>query len=286
MAASDTRLRPLSRLTQAVRREKPVGPPSTPGDWENGPPDFVGAGVQRAGTTWLHELLITHPLVHANQDVPKELHFFDDLVFESNPADGVAASYARWFPRPSGCLVGEWTPRYLHNPWTPGLLRVAAPDAKVLISFRDPLSRFWSGLEHARRRETRAGRRMTALLADDAASRSRYGAQLGNFLRYIPRDQVLILQYERACRDPQRELDRIWRFLGLTPVEVPEAVLRRPVGVTDQQLEPLERDPATAEAVASYLDRDIADFLQLAPEIDPELWPQWNAVASGLAASG
>ena len=35
-------------------------PPVGPGE-ETGPPDFVGIGVQKAGTTWWFELVLTHP---------------------------------------------------------------------------------------------------------------------------------------------------------------------------------------------------------------------------------
>jgi hypothetical protein len=252
--------------------------------WSIGPPDFIGVGVQRAGTTWLYDLLAMHPGIHVNPDVPKELHFFDELIFDADPTKGIEERYARWFPRPRGQLTGEWTPRYLHNLWTPWLVSVAAPRAKLLVSFRDPVERFWSGLEHARRREIRKGGSLTATFADDAAARSRYGAQLHNLLRHVPREQLLIIQYERAAQDPQAELNRIWRFLGLETMELPSAVLSQRIGALSRDLPPLHRAEEVEEGLVAQLERDIADFLEAATEIDAGLWRRWNSVLARLDA--
>src|SRR6516162_10204326 len=42
-----------------------------------GAPDFVGIGVQKAGTTWWYSLLAAHPDVSSRLDIHKERHFFD-----------------------------------------------------------------------------------------------------------------------------------------------------------------------------------------------------------------
>jgi hypothetical protein len=50
-------------------------------------PDFVGVGVQRAGTTWWFRELSRHQDV-AGKDVIKELHYFDAFSNrELTPAD-------------------------------------------------------------------------------------------------------------------------------------------------------------------------------------------------------
>jgi hypothetical protein len=277
----------IRRYAQKMRAGRPAGHGKIPQPsvgWSTGPPDFIGVGVQRAGTTWLYDLLTTHPGIHVNPDVPKELHFFDELVFDADPTKDIEQRYARWFPRPRGQLAGEWTPRYLHNLWTPWLISAAAPRAKLLVSFRDPVERFWSGLEHARRREIRKGASLTAIFADDAAARSRYGAQLRNLLRHVPREQLLVIQYERAAEDPQAELNRIWRFLGLETMELPPAALNQRLGALPKDLPPLHRAEEVEEGLVAHLERDIADFLETAPEIDVGLWRRWNTVMARLGA--
>src|SRR5262249_46493046 len=111
-----------------------------------GPPDFVGIGTQRAGTSWWHRLVLAHPGVYRRPDARKELHFFQ-LGAATNGIESPAAYHAS-FPRPPATITGEWTPRYIYDPWTPRLLRAVAPDAKLLVLLRDPVARFVSGIHH------------------------------------------------------------------------------------------------------------------------------------------
>src|SRR4051794_28721229 len=59
---------------------RPADPPSCPEGWSVGPPDFVGVGAQRCGTSWWHRLIVAHPDVCFNRELhTKEVHFFDAL---------------------------------------------------------------------------------------------------------------------------------------------------------------------------------------------------------------
>ena len=51
-------------------------PPRAVGNEVTGAPDFVGIGVQKAGTTWWYEALCAHPHVYSRDDIHKERHFF------------------------------------------------------------------------------------------------------------------------------------------------------------------------------------------------------------------
>ena len=42
-----------------------------------GPPDFIGVGTQRSGTTWWFQTLLGHPQIRPPRGRRKELHFFD-----------------------------------------------------------------------------------------------------------------------------------------------------------------------------------------------------------------
>ena len=119
-----------------------------PRGWETGPPDFVGIGAQRSGTSWWFGQISRHPAVVAPSG--KELHYFDrfwNAEFTATDGDG----YRALLPRPPGKTTGEWTPRYMYDPWTLPLLQLCAPTAKILVLLRDPWDRFISGLGHERR---------------------------------------------------------------------------------------------------------------------------------------
>jgi hypothetical protein len=255
-------------------------PPPWPRDWEIGPPDFVGVGVQRAGTTWWYRLLCDHPGIQRARG--KEAHFFD-AYFEREFSDSDVDAYHRLFPRPRGSLIGEWSPRYLHDFWTPALLRRAAPEAKVLVLLRDPLQRYQSGIRHelaAVNRAVRRGRRphFGAMGANESLSRSLYSRQLEILLERFDRDQVLVLQFERCVQDPADELRRTYEFLGAEPVDhLPEALTERVGGAHPR----LELTGEVTEAAREMILRDAARLTALVPEIDLDLWPSCGGAGGG-----
>ena len=153
---------------------QPPPSPPCPDGWQTAPPDFVGVGAQRSGTTWWTALIADHPQVA--RMVTKELHFFDDFA-NSGPSPDVARQYARYFPRPPGRVAGEWTPRYMFDLWTPALLRRCAPDAKLLVLLRDPVERYRSHLARARKRAEQRGRSLSPALTNEAIARGRYWAR-------------------------------------------------------------------------------------------------------------
>jgi hypothetical protein len=185
-----------------------------PDDWTPGPPDFVGVGTARSGTTWWDRLINSHPLVSRPPDTPKEVHFFDDH-WEHGLGAGDIERYHACFARPSGHLSGEWTPGYMLDAWTPALLHEAAPESRLLVLLRDPVERFRSGRTLAENRFTVGS---TARAAANAAfNRGIYADQLLRLLTAFPHEQVLVLQYEQCVADPRAQLERTFDFIGLEP---------------------------------------------------------------------
>ena len=246
-------------------------PPARPRGWIVGPPEFIGIGAQRSGTTWWYGLICDHPEVHPAYG--KELHFFDryrDREFTT--ADSNA--YHAKFPRPSGSITGEWTPRYMHDFWAPPLLRAAAPEARLIVLLRDPWKRFRSGVTHETavlsRRVTRAkAAYVQQLMLNDALSRSLYADQLERLLDHFERSKVLVLQYERCLQDPVAELERTYAFLGLDPSHRPSRIDRTVGRVYGEGELPAHFRRAAARSIA----RDAARLPTYAPEIDLDLWP-------------
>ena len=101
-------------------------PPPTADGERTGPPDFVGIGAQKSGTTWWFGSIVAHPGVFHRTSIHKERHFFARFATEPfGPAQ--VGAYHAWFPRPAGTITGEWTPDYLCQPWVAPLLCRAAP---------------------------------------------------------------------------------------------------------------------------------------------------------------
>ena len=233
-------------------------------------PDFVGVGVQKAGTSWWYELLVGHPDIYHHLPFHKERHFFSHFATRDLTDDEIL-EYYRWFPRPPGMLTGEWTPDYVHQPWTPAMLRRAAPHTKVLVLLRDPVERYRSGLDHHRQR----GEHITAVIATDAFSRGLYGEQLQRLERSVPREQILVLLFEECRDEPQRHLARTVSFLGIPSGYAPESPSRS-VGST-----------ARVSSLSEYRRRELSELYQhdlallaaMHPEVDLERWPSYRALA-------
>jgi hypothetical protein len=258
--------------TQFVRPPQ-LRPPACPEGWETAPPDFVGVGAQRCGTTWWYEQIVLHPRVTFEDGIHrKEAHYFDRLSGVDLLSPEQVEYYARYFPRPpSGQIAGEWTPRYLLYPWVPRQLAQAAPGTRVLVLLRDPVDRYASGLRwQSRLLDGRPGAGNLTLekIVRQQRRRGFYAAQVERLLEAFPRDQVLILQYER-CRDRfEEELARTYEFLGLDSAFRPGQEGTRPEPSAGNGLPDAERDELARDYAA-----DVKRLIEIAPEIDASLWP-------------
>ncbi len=241
-------------------------PPLGPGD-EAGPPDFVGIGVQKAGTSWWYELIAAHPGVSARPHIHKERHFLSRFGTESFGPPEIEA-YHGWFPRRPGTLAGEWTPDYVDFPWVPPLLAMAAPQARLLLMVRDPVERFRSGLAHQWRHQAS----VTGATVADAVARGFYHRALAPWSEYIDDGRLMVLQYERCTEDPAGQLARSYRFLGLPDDFVPPN-LHRPVGATTDGKVHLA-DDARRRLVDAYTP-DVEALAAQFPELDLALWPNF-----------
>jgi hypothetical protein len=276
IAARQTAIRAL-RAVRKVRGHKPPGPgdpPAMPDGWIVAPPDWVGIGAQKAGTSWWSALIHQHPDVHRAGRQPKELHFFD--AYWERPFDAdVAHTYARYFPRPEGGIAGEWTPGYMIDFWTPALLREAAPDARVLVLLRDPLERYRSSMAHT---DDMSRAPLSRNDAAGAFQRGLYAQQLRRVFAAFPREQVLLLQYERCRDDPASELARTFDFLGLPAATLPGGSFDRPVNPTTARKQELPAD--LRAALARAYRPDLEALPDLAPGIDVHRWPTWELARS------
>ena len=258
---------PRNRWTRRFLRRFP---PAAPSGWTIGPPDFVGVGAQRSGSSWWFRVALdSHPSVVRVDTGLKELHYFDRFWDGDVPADFVER-YHRNFPRPAGGVTGEWTPRYMYDHWSLRLLRRAAPEARILVILRDPIERYRSALE-AWRRPLSLGRSLEAI--GGAVARSTYAPQLNHVFALFDRQQVLVLQYERCTANTAAEIERTWRFLGLdmelaspaTPSEAAQAPRPKP-----------DLAAGSREELVTLLRPDVERVVELCPEIDVSLWPSFS----------
>jgi hypothetical protein len=253
----------------------PPPPPQAPPGWRTGPPDFVGVGFQRCGTTRWYNLIAAHPEV-TRPVAMKELHFFDRF-HSGGFGEGDIAAYREYFPRREGQVVGEWTPLYASAPWIPPLLARAAPQARLLMIVRDPVERLISGLALDAAVAGRRGMPLSRHAPLEAFARGLYHAELSLLQRHFDRSRLLMLQYERCAAEPEAELRRTFAFLGL----------REDAPITGLEAHPRRRDekprfdPATRAAYFEAYREDVERLAEDFPELDLSLWPNFAHLAGG-----
>jgi hypothetical protein len=247
--------------------------PAIPEGASIGPPDFIGVGVHKAGTTWWWALLVGHPDIDG---VPrrKELHLLERMR-EGPISQDQKDWYYRQFPRLPGHLAGEWTPRYMAMPPMPAVISEVAPEAKLLTIVREPVERYRSGFKQwheqtkrrSLKRNEKAGKR-------EALMRGFYGRQIQRMVDAVGRDQILVLQYEQCVREPAAQFARTLDFLGAAPYLPEERLLTIRYNATVGTKGALAKKEE-AELVAEY-EPEVALLKELMPDLDLSLWPRFK----------
>lgn len=280
-------LKEMARTTVTVGQEtltlitQPVTPmtmprqaPPTPEGWQPGPPDFVGVGAARCGTTWWWSLISQHER-YAQAGARKELHFFDHYM---GVEDVDPLEYHRYFPKPpgEGMFAGEWTPRYMYDFWTPPMLSRIAPETKILVLLRDPVQRVLSNLALIRSRNIA----LSHSLLHQQIARGLYAQQLLMLFQHFSPEQVLVMQYEQCVREPVAQVRRTFEFLGVDPDGWrPERPPTEKVNAS--RAEKPVFSPQTLDGMELAFQSDLSLLFGLVPTLDPDLWPT-AARAAGL----
>lgn len=236
--------------------------------------DFLVAGVQKGGTTALHDYLAEHPAL--GLPATKELHFFDDEG-QDWAAPDVAGYHARFAGLEGRERWGEATPIYVY--WPQSLPRIARyrPDMRLVLVFRDPVARAWSHW----RMETARGfddapfawaiREGRARVDDPAApgchrvysyvERGFYADQLARAHALFGRDRVLSMRSEDLDAEPEATLAAVWRVLDVAPPPGPVRPRRANVGA-ERDLGSAFTDEDRAYLAGLYRE-DLARFAEL-----------------------
>ncbi|NOY98542.1 MAG: sulfotransferase domain-containing protein [Chloroflexi bacterium] len=185
-------------------------------------PNFLIIGSQKAGTTTLHRVLRQHPQIYMPET--KEINFFfkDELYRRG------AEFYARYFAEAADePLRGEASPGYICHPDAPARIHALLPDAKLILTVREPirraLSQYWDNRRHLSEPHTFA-QAVDLYLGDEYVpgqkgyfSRGTYMRYIRNYLAHFPRRQLLVLVFEEMLAEPRAFYRRIFEFLGVDP---------------------------------------------------------------------
>ncbi len=193
-------------------------------------PDFLVIGAMRAGTTSLYRYLHAHPGAFL---APKELQFFTDHFGKG------LDWYADQFREASDTqLLGEATADYFARRSAMDRIAQTVPDARLVVTMREPVARAWSHYWLLRERGIE-DREFARALSDELAAVERdgndadgvfylshgmYAHHLRRARRLFPQDQLHLTVLERMRAEPHATYRAICSFLGLDSAVVPDIV--------------------------------------------------------------
>lgn len=231
---------PASRRRMIAARDAAVGVAAQlrgSSRWSSALPDFVIAGVQKGGTTFLFQEMLRHP--HVKASLTKEVHFFDQHF------DRGLVWYRGMFPRSirrAPILRAEASPSYIFEPHALERIRNTLDDVRLIVVVRDPVARAHSHYLHERRlgyepattfEEALAleGGRLDAIASlpvDDPGARfvrshftyvarGMYVPQLEHAADLFGRDRLLVLFSENLFASPDSIVQEALDFVGASP---------------------------------------------------------------------
>ena len=193
-------------------------------------PNLFIIGAARCGTTSIHSILGQHPEIHASRW--KEPTFFIGTNHQiiSNPI-----AYFNLFNSPKRYRM-ESSQAYLPSPETPSVLRALFPNARFIVSLREPKARAYALYRHMRfigMEDTASFQHALEIEASRYSSRefdassawdvstylyiksTLYDDQLAHYFKFFDRKQFYITTLASISKDPERETKRILDFLEL-----------------------------------------------------------------------
>lgn len=189
--------------------------------------DFIVVGAQKAGTSWMYACLYEHPEICAPI---KEIHYFSR---ERNLKKGLDWYNGIFSTCKEGQLKGEFSTTYLYDKETPEKIKKDFPDAKIIISLRNPVDRAYSQY----RNEIKAGNIPKDKTFGDAiredesiVGQGMYYEQVKRYIDLFGKERVLVLILEESKENPQDFIKKIFEFLEVDPQFVPN-MLQREVNI-------------------------------------------------------
>lgn len=187
-------------------------------------PNFIGIGAQKCATTWIYEILRDHPQVSLSHK--KEIDYF------SYHFDHGIQWYQRNFPDSAQTkIVGEISPSYFHEPAVPERVKSQCPDAKLILSLRDPLQRAISNHKHEVRVNHFEGDDLSfeAGMANNPMyiEQGLYAKHYSRWCDYFTDDQILVVFFEDIVKDRHQVAKRIYRYLEIDDTHRSSAIDNR-----------------------------------------------------------
>jgi len=220
-----------------------------PPDPEKLLPDFLIIGAMKCGTHVLYyELLTKHPCIAGA--TKKEIHFFDvnynkGISWYKSHFTALEEKNNFKEKNSENLIAGEASPYYIFHPHAARRISESIPKVKLIAILRNPVDRAYSHYHHAVRHKVenltfeeaikiepeRISNEKEKMKDENYNSedvrkhsylaRGIYVDQLEEWLKYFPREQILILRTEDLKAHQDKVLQQAFDFLGVSNYKIP-----------------------------------------------------------------
>lgn len=191
---------------------------------------FIIAGFQRSGSTFLYEILNSHPEIQMNKPVRPEPKFF----INNSSTDNLDSYFEKYFnSNKQPKWFGEKSTSYIEHEEALINYKNIFPNSKVLLILRNPIDRAISnykfslenGLESRSLEDVFINKIPPPILSSKTSvspfnyiERGFYSKYIETCYKHFSRKEILILNLENLKSD-KKNLKKIEAFLNISPFD-------------------------------------------------------------------
>ncbi|MEP7129431.1 MAG: sulfotransferase [Chitinophagales bacterium] len=202
-------------------------------------PNFFIVGAPKAGTTSLYYYLKKHPEVFMSSIKEPNYFSYEETVkqnlYHKEKGVGTLEEYLQLFETANGRhkAVGEASVSYLFYPSVPAKIKELSPDAKIIMSLRNPVDRAFShyfmehklgyvseSLENIVSKTSK--HKFAHLWYQQYIELGLYYEQVKRYIDVFGKDNVRIFIYDELSDDMQGMILNVLHYLNIDPSFMPD----------------------------------------------------------------
>ena len=255
-------------------------------------PNFMMIGVAKAGTTSFFRYLDQHPQIFVCDIKATNYFGYEDArdwkwtdegdapLLQNFPVRTLQEYEAVFSKATNEIAVGEVSPQYFRCPNAARRIYEYSPEAKLVLSLRNPADRAFSGfMMRTRRGEAVKGFYKELTPKSSHVKEGFYYKRLKRYLDLFPREQIKIYIFEEFKKNAAGTILDLYRFLGVDTGFTPDTSVKYNPGAVPKfrLLNKLFYHPKLINMTKSVVPEGVQGMLKQVRELNLAVTPKMPA---------